>query len=103
MAQIRPLRERILAELKGFGGRTTAGGIFIPDENRKESGIRPRWALVRFVGEGIDWIKPGQWALVGHGRWSRQFECEHDGESMELVMLDNDEILAVLDEEPDEF
>lgn len=103
MSKIRPLRKRVLAELKGLGGKTTAGGIFIPDENRKEAGIRPRWALVRFVGEGIDWIKPGQYALVSHGRWSRQFECEHDGEIMKLVMLDNDEILAVQDTEPSEF
>lgn len=103
MAKIRPLRERVLAELKGLGGRTTAGGIYIPDENRKEAGIRARWALVRFVGEGIDWIQPGQYALVSHGRWSRQFECEHDGEQMKLVMLDNKEILAVQDEEPYEF
>ena len=104
MKTIRPLKERILAELLGLEQRVTASGIIIQGENGKDRGIRPRWARVRLVGEGIDWVTPGQYVLVSHGRWSRQFECEHNGETMKLVHLDNKEVLLVSDEDPqDEF
>jgi hypothetical protein len=98
------LKERILAELLGLEQRVTASGIIIQGENGKDRGIRPRWARVRLVGEGIDWVTPGQYVLVSHGRWSRQFECEHNGETMKLVHLDNKEVLAVSDVDPmDDF
>jgi hypothetical protein len=88
----------------GLNERVTASGIVIASENGKDRGIRPRWARVRLVGEGIDWVEPGQYVLVAHGRWSRQFECEHDGEQLKLVHLDNNECLIVTDEEPtDDF
>ena len=104
MATIRPLRERILAELMGLDQRVTASGIIIQSENGKDRGIRPRWAKVVLVGEGIDWVEPGQYVLVAHGRWSRQFECEHNGEKLKLVHLDNKECLIVTDEKPvDDF
>lgn len=102
MTMIRPLRERVLAELLGLDTRVTASGIIIQSENGKDRGIRPRWARVRLVGEGIDWVQPGQYVLVAHGRWSRQFECEHNGEKMKLVHLDNKECLIVSDELPED-
>lgn len=102
MPTIRPLQNRVLAELMGLEQRVTSSGIIIQSENGKDRGIRPRWARVRLVGEGIDWVKPGQYVLVAHGRWSRQFNCEHDGEKMKLVHLDNNECLIVTDELPDD-
>lgn len=99
---IRPLKERVLAELLGLDTRVTSSGIIIQSENGKDRGIRPRWARVRLVGEGIDWVEPGQYVLVAHGRWSRQFECEHNGEKMKLVHLDNKECLLVSDELPED-
>ena len=102
MTMIRPLRERVLAELLGLDTRVTASGIIIQSENGKDRGIRPRWAHVKLVGEGIDWVQPGQYVLVAHGRWSRQFECEHNGEKLKLVHLDNKECLIVSDELPED-
>jgi co-chaperonin GroES (HSP10) len=102
MSTIRPLKERILAELLGLGERVTSSGIVIAGENGKDRGVRPRWARVHLVGEGIDWVKPGQYLLVAHGRWSRQFECEHEGQKLKLVHLDNKECLLVSDELPDD-
>jgi co-chaperonin GroES (HSP10) len=102
MTIIRPLHDRILAELTGLDTRVTASGIIIQSENGKDRGIRPRWAKAVLVGEGIDWVKPGQYILVAHGRWSRQFECEHNGEKLKLVHLDNKECLIVSDELPDD-
>lgn len=102
MTTIVPLPNRVLAELMGLEARVTSGGIIIQSENGKDRGIRPRWAKVHLVGEGIDWCTPGQYVLVAHGRWSRQFECEHNGEKLKLVHLDNKECLIVTDELPDD-
>jgi co-chaperonin GroES (HSP10) len=102
MTVIRPLKDRILAELTGLEQRVTAGGIIVAGENGKDRGIRPRWAKVVLVGDGIDWVQPGQYVLVSHGRWSRQFECEHNGEKFKLVHLDNKECLIVSDDLPDD-
>jgi co-chaperonin GroES (HSP10) len=104
MATIRPLNKRILAELLGLGERVTTSGIVLQSENGKDRGIRPRWAKVVLVGEGVDWVKPGQFILVAHGRWSRQFEAEHNGEKLKLVRLDNEECLVITDNDPqDDF
>jgi co-chaperonin GroES (HSP10) len=102
MSQIKPLPKRILAELLGLQERVSAGGIVLKSDNGKDHGVRPRWAKVKLVGDGIDWVQPGQYVLVAHGRWSRQFECEHNGEKLKLVHLDNNEILLASDDEPDE-
>lgn len=102
MTMIRPLKNRVLAELLGLEQRVTASGIIIQSENGKDRGIRPRWAHVRLVGEGIDWVQPGQYVLVSHGRWSRQFECEHNGEKLKLVHLDNNECLMITDQLPED-
>jgi len=104
MSIIKPLKNRVLAELMGLEQRVTASGIIIQGENGKDRGVRPRWARVVLVGEGIDWCEPGQYVLVSHGRWSRQFECEHNGQKLKLVLLDNNECHIVTDEEPmDDF
>jgi len=102
MTTIVPLPKRVLAELLGLEQRVTSSGIIIQSENGKDRGIRPRWAKVHLVGEGIDWCQPGQYILVAHGRWSRQFECEHNGVKLKLVHLDNNECLIVTDELPDD-
>jgi photosystem II stability/assembly factor-like uncharacterized protein len=101
MKIVKTLKERILAELIGLEQRVTSGGIIIQSENGKDRGVRPRWAKVHYVGEGIDWVKPGQYLLVAHARWSRQFEVEgENGETLKLVHLDNKECLIVADELP---
>lgn len=103
MTTIKPLPNRILAELLGLQERVSAGGIVLKSDDGKDTGVRPRWAQIKLVGEGIDWVTPNQYVLIAHGRWSRQFECEHQGQTLKLVHLDNKEILAVTDVKPDEF
>jgi len=102
--KIKPLRDRILAELLGLEERVTSGGIILRSDNGKDDGIRPRWALIKYVGEDIDWVKPGDYVLVAHGRWTRALEVEDDsGEKFKMVRLDNKEILAVHTGKPEEL
>lgn len=102
--KIKPLRERVLAELLGLDQRVTAGGIILPADNGKDTGIRPRWAQIRYVGEGIDWVKPGDYVLVAHGRWTRALDVvDENGVKFKMVRLDNSDILGVHEDVPEEF
>ncbi len=71
--KIKPLSKRILAELLGLEERVSAGGIILKADNGKDHGIRPRWALIKYVGDGIDWSNPATmcWlhTVVGHEPW----------------------------------
>ena len=49
-------------------------------------------------------VAPGQWALVTHGGWTRRsrgFTAEDGGEEVQAQMVDPEEILGVMDEEPE--
>ena len=60
--------------------------------------------MIKYVGDGIDWVKPGDYVLVAHGRWTRALEIEDDeGKKLKVVRLDNDEILAVHTGVPEEL
>ena len=71
--KIRAIGENILAVMMEKGERKSAGGIVIPNDDGKESGIRPRWCQVYNVGpdsELKDDIFPDDWICVAHGRWT---------------------------------
>lgn len=104
MPKITPLRERVLAELMGLEQRVTAGGIILQADDGKEYGVRPRWARIRYVGEGVDWVKPGDYVLVAHGRWTRAFTVtDENDQKFKMVRLDNEGIFGVHDGIPSEF
>ena len=92
-----PMKDKIFVTELESGTRITSGGIILPDDNRKEEGIRPRWGKVAFVGEGIDYLSVGEWVLVPHGRWTIGLDIVHDGVTMKIWMIDNDAILVVSD------
>ena len=72
--KIRAIGKNILAVTMEKGERTTAGGIVIPNDDGKDSGIRPRWCQVYDVGpdsELINDISKDDWILVAHGRWTQ--------------------------------
>ena len=68
---ITALRKKVIVTNIESGAQLTTGGIIIPDDDGKPSGIRPRWAEVYAVGSDVDDLKPGEWILVSHGRWTR--------------------------------
>ena len=80
-------------------GMKMLNGIIIPDDNGNDRGIRPRWAKVVAVGEGVD-LTPGQWVLVEHGRWTWGVEVATDGVKKKLHAVDPNGLLAVSDECP---
>lgn len=74
---LKALRGKVLVnEIKK--GERNINGIIIPDDDKKDTGIRPRWCKVYAVGEEVDTIEPGDWLLVEHGRWSREMRIKND-------------------------
>ena len=99
---ITPLKKRVLISDMHFGETKTAGGIILTDDDGTESGIHPRWAKVYAVGKEQDDVRVGQWLLIAHGRWSRALKVKKDGVELEVRMIDENDILLVSDDEPEQ-
>ena len=85
-----------------FGETKSKGGIILIDDDGSEGGIHPRWAEVYAIGNKQEDVKVGQWVMVSHGRWSRALKVKKDNVELEVRMIDEDDILLVSDEEPEE-
>lgn len=97
--KIQALSNKILAEMIDSPNafRKTKSGLYIGDKDGTTDAIRPRWFKVYSVGEGIDWIKEGQYVFVAHGRWSNGVKINDD---LKLYLLDNEECLATQETDP---
>ncbi len=99
---ITPLKKRVLVSDMHFGETRSKGGIILVDDDGSEGGIHPRWAEVYAIGNKQKDVTVGQWILVAHGRWSRALKVKKDNVELEVRMIDEDDILLVSDEEPEE-
>lgn len=100
--KVKAFGDRILAIMaeKPAGYKKSKSGLLIADKDMDASGIKNRWFEVYAVGEEIDWVKPGQYLLVAHGRWSNGIKAFDDSDE-KLYLLDNKECLMISDERPD--
>lgn len=102
---VSPLSDHILVVNMEQGEKVTKSGIIILDDNGKNQGIRPRWAQVYKVGRNVDYLEPGQWVLIAHGRWTFGVPMElpeaDEGELFYLQRADPDGILLVSDDRPE--
>lgn len=98
---IRPLDGKILGRVS-FDEHTTDSGIVISvNDNAKSTGIRPRWTKVWMVGKGVTDVKPGDWVLVEHGRWSFKSEIVNElGKKIEFMRIDPDALMAISEDRP---
>jgi co-chaperonin GroES (HSP10) len=95
---ILPLGDNIIVSDMSFEERISHGGIVLPNDDMKSSGIRPRWAKVYAVGPEQKDIQIGQYILISHGRWTRGIKID-DGEGEKVIRkVDNKDILLVSDE-----
>jgi len=95
---IKPLNDNIIVYDMDFEQRITTGGIIIPTDDMKSSGIRPRWARVYAIGPKQLDVQVGQYILISHGRWTRGIKIEDDGGEKVIRKVDNNDILMVSDE-----
>jgi co-chaperonin GroES (HSP10) len=99
---ITPLKNRVLVSDMHFGETKSKGGIILTDDDGTQSGIHPRWGKVYAIGDKQEDVKVGQWLLVAHGRWSRALKVKKDGTELEVRMIDENDILLVSDDEPEQ-
>jgi co-chaperonin GroES (HSP10) len=95
---LKAVKNHVLVKGMEFAERITNGGIIVPTDDGKSSGIKPRWGEVVAVGPLQKDIKVGEWVLVGHGRWTRGMTINVAGEEMNLRRVDPDDILLIADE-----
>lgn len=101
---VRPLPNDVLVTdmERGFT-RTKSGIILMDDSDATSQNIKPRWCKVYRVGANVTDVKPTQWVLVEHGRWTYGVTLEkEEGQSEYLHKIDPDAILAVADSYPGE-
>jgi co-chaperonin GroES (HSP10) len=72
----RPINDNVFVTELDSGPHRTAGGILLPDDNMTERGMRSRWGRVWRIGPDVTEIKPGEWVLIEHGRWTTAIEME---------------------------
>jgi len=99
---IKPLKKRVLVSDMHFGETKTKGGIILTDDDGSEGGIHPRWGKVYAIGDQQEDVKVGEWVMVSHGRWSRGFKIKKKGVELEVRMIDENDILLVSDDEPEQ-
>lgn len=96
--KIRALRDSIIVSDMKFDARLSNGGIILPNDDMKNSGIRPRWAQVYAIGPDQKDVTVGQYILVSHGRWSRGIDIEDEFSQKTIRRVDPNDILLVSDE-----
>jgi hypothetical protein len=100
IGRLRALHDWVLVEDMNFDERITTGGIVLMSDNGKGTGIRPRWGRIYATGPVQALVRPGQWILVAHGRWTRGIEIEDDTGVHTIRRVDADDILLMSDEQP---
>jgi co-chaperonin GroES (HSP10) len=100
--QLRPLKDSVIVSDMIFDVRISTGGIIIPNDNGKSTGIRPRWGQVYAVGPDQQDVMPGQWVCVEHGRWTRGIDVEDESGKVTLRRVDPKDIMMISDEQPND-
>jgi co-chaperonin GroES (HSP10) len=103
VGKVKPLKNNVLVTDMSFDEQKTASGIILRSDDGKTHGIRPRWCKVWSVGPEQNIIKPGQWILVEHGRWTRGvIMVSEQGEEFTIRRVDPEAILLESDEKPED-
>jgi len=100
ISQLKALHDSVLVSEMNFQERFTNSGIFIPGDDMRDAGIRPRWGRVYAVGPKQRDVTVGQWICVAHGRWTRGVTIEDAEGQRTIRRVDNNDILLVSDTEP---
>ena len=98
VGKLTALKDHVIVTDMSFDERITHGGIVLPNDDMKSSGIRPRWGKVYAIGPEQKDIQVGQYILISHGRWTRGIKID-DGTGEKVIRkVDNKDILLISDE-----
>jgi hypothetical protein len=93
-----PLKGNIFVTDLEAGMQKTKGGIILRDDNMKDHGIKPRWCRVWRTGPDIDYLEPGEWLYVEHGRWTLRLPLDLPEGKIDVWKIDPAAILLVSDQ-----
>lgn len=96
----RTIHSNILVKNMRHAETVLQSGIVLRSDNASSHGVRPRWAEVFLVGPDQHDVKPNDWLLIEHGRWTRKVKVETPDGPIDLQMIDPNGILLVSDVEP---
>lgn len=98
------MHDNIIVSEMHFDERITKGGIVLLDDDKKSSGIRPRWAKIYGLGPDVKdpLLEIGKWILISHGRWTRGITVETPLGEQTLRKVDPNDILLVSDQPMDD-
>lgn len=100
-SKIKPIKAHILVRDMNFAEQMTQSGIYIPSDDGKSEGVKPRWAKVFAIGPEQTEVKVGEWVLLEHGRWTRGIEVEEDdGTKFTIWRADPEGIMMSSDNKP---
>ncbi|RYD67983.1 MAG: hypothetical protein EOP83_01740 [Verrucomicrobiaceae bacterium] len=95
-----PFKDRVFVTDMESGNKVTQGGIIIMDDDKKNEGIRDRWAKVYSVGPDVTDLEPGQWILIKHGRWTPGIKLEGpDGADLKVWLIEYPEAVLCIGED----
>jgi co-chaperonin GroES (HSP10) len=98
---LNPLKDKVFVTDINFDEEVTTAGIVLKSDNGKGEGVKPRWGRVWAIGPEQKDVKVGEWILMEHARWTREFQHEaEDGTITKLHMADLNAIMLVADEKP---
>jgi co-chaperonin GroES (HSP10) len=97
ISKLKALSDTVIVSDMEFDQRISIGGIIIPNDDMKSSGIRPRWGKVYAVGPEQKDIQVGQYIMVAHGRWTRGLKIEDETGEKTIRKVDTKDILLVSD------
>lgn len=101
--KLKPLNNTVLVTDMEFSEMQTTSGIFIPSQDGKSSGIKPRWGRVWAVGPTQKDVKVGEWVYVEHGRWTRGVTViDKDGNEVVVRRVDTKDIMLTADKPPED-
>ena len=101
--KITPLRGKITAQLLEDPRKETVTktGVILLADNATEGGMKPRWFKALSVHPEEKDVNEGDYILVAHGRWSREYKRENkDGETEVLIIVESESVLGINDEYP---
>ena len=102
--KLKPIRDHVLITDMEFSDVRTSSGIYIPSQDGKVTGIRPRWGRVYAIGPEQQDVKVGDWIYVSHGRWTRGITIEdEDGSEITIRRVDTNDILLSAEEKPNDL
>jgi hypothetical protein len=97
---LRFMHDNIIVSDMHFDERISKGGIVLLDDDKKSSGIRPRWAKIYGLGPDVKdpLLEIGKYILISHGRWTRGITVETPSGKVTLRKVDPNDILLVSDQ-----